>query len=342
MPKGITIKDIAREAGVSITLVSFVMNDRVDADGKHRYRVSESTRAKVLEVARRLNYQPNNAARSLRQGRSRVIGVILPDLSNIFYGKIVRMLEEITFRNGYTVLFGSSGEDPGKFASLVKSFMEKDVEGFIVVPVEGSLQTMIFLRNTGIPVVVIDRRYKGFRIPTVLTDNDKAMQQALAVLMDTGVRKIGMVSYAMRISSMSDREKSFMRTLSARGVEKPEHYIWRLSFDGESLDAAKVADELIAEGIEGLVIASNKLAVAIVRELRQKGVRIQKDIRLVCFDYSNIYGLFTPPIPYLEQPLEEITSEAAKYLFRLIDGKALGEDISSDAEMIVLSGTLHQ
>ena len=90
MPKSVTIKDIAAEAGVSIALVSFVMNNRIGSDGKRKYRVNEATREKILEVAGRLNYQPSSAARMLRSGHSKVIGVLLSDISNVFYGEIAR------------------------------------------------------------------------------------------------------------------------------------------------------------------------------------------------------------------------------------------------------------
>lgn len=114
MPKSVTIKDIAAEAGVSIALVSFVMNNRIGSDGKRKYRVNEATREKILEVARRLNYQPSSAARMLRSGHSKVIGVLLSDISNVFYGEIARQLEEMAFLHGYTVLFGSTDECPDK------------------------------------------------------------------------------------------------------------------------------------------------------------------------------------------------------------------------------------
>ena len=86
MTKNVTIRDIAREAGVSIALVSFVMNNRIEADGKKKYRVSEATKERILDVARRMNYQPSSAARMLRQGRTHVLGIILSDMANIFYG----------------------------------------------------------------------------------------------------------------------------------------------------------------------------------------------------------------------------------------------------------------
>ena len=209
MQKNITIKDIAREAGVSIALVSFVMNNRLEADGKQKYRVSETTKERILEVARRFNYQPSSAARMLRQGRTHVIGVILSDLANIFYGVIAKELENQANLHGYTVLFGSTEEDPERFGRLMRSFMEKDVEGFIVVPSVGSEDHMRALVASGKPFVVIDRYHPDFTVPSVLVDNVDAMCLAVDALRKQGAVKMALVSYAMRISSMTDREKSF-------------------------------------------------------------------------------------------------------------------------------------
>lgn len=334
MAKSITIKDIAREAGVSIALVSFVMNNRVEADGKQKYRVSEATKEKILEVARRFNYQPSSAARMLRQGRTHVIGVILSDLANIFYGIIAKELEKKAHQHGYTVLFGSTEEDPERFDRLVRSFMEKDVEGFIVVPSVGSDAAVERLRKSGRPFVVIDRYHPDFDVPSVLVDNVEAMNVALDALQGQGAKNIAMVSYAMRISSMTDREKSFRARL---GDEAP---IYQFAFDSVEQEAEKAADDIIARGIDGLITASNVPCVAIVKALIRRGVHIQQDIRIVGFDYSNIYDVFNPPITYVLQPLKEISHEAAEYLFRLIDMQERGEDIRPVKDKIILKATL--
>ena len=340
MTRHITIKDIAREAGVSISLVSFVMNNRIGADGKRKYRVSEETRRRVLEVAARLNYQPNSAARNLRQGRSHVIGAILSDMSNIFYGAIARQLEDLALEHGYTILFGSSDEDPKKFETVVRTFLDKDVEGFIVVPCEGSEEIMNHLQQSGLPVVVIDRHFPFVRVPNVLTDNADAMRVALDTLMDQGSKRIAMISYAMRISSMVDREECFCSYLTLHGVEMPERRIYRLSFDMTAEESRKIAAQLLDDQIDGLVIASNMLAVSIIKALHQKGVAVQKDLKIVSFDYSNVYGLFEPAIPYIQQPLPDITHAAADLLFQMIDERNDGRDITGHSETIIYKGTL--
>lgn len=334
MAKNITIKDIAREAGVSIALVSFVMNNRIGADGKQKYRVSETTKERILEVARRLNYRPSSAARMLRQGRTHVIGVILSDLANIFYGTIARELENIAYLHGYTVIFGSTEEDPERFGRLIQSFMEKDVEGFIVVPAEGSAHYMEKLMATDKPFVVIDRHYPAHKVPYVLTDNADAMRMAIAELQRQGAQKIELVSYSMRISSMTDREKSFREILG------PDATIYHLPFNDVDAKADEVAQEILRKGTDGVITASNVPGVAILRSLFRRGVHIQRDIKFVGFDYSNVYSLFDPPIPYILQPLPQIAGQAADYLFRLIEMRDKGGDIRQITNKIILKASL--
>ena len=334
MAKSITIKDIAREAGVSIALVSFVMNNRVGPDGKQKYRVSPATRERILEVARRMSYKPSNAARMLRQGRSRVIGVILPDMGTTFFGAIAKELENQAILHGYTLLFGNTEEDPDRFAHLLQSFMEKDVEGFILVPAPGSAASMEQFMTQNFPFVVVDRYYEGHNVPSVITDNAGAMHMALEELKRQGARKIEMVSAPLAISSLMDREKAF------REEQGPRAHIYRLPFGRETAGAKEVADEILAKGTDGLVAVSNVQGVAIIKALFKKGVHIQRDVKLVCFDYSNVYSLFDPPIPYIQQPLQQMASEAAQYLFRLIEDRQHGEARQPVLERITLEASL--
>lgn len=334
MAKNVTIKDIAREAGVSIALVSFVMNNRVGADGKQKYRVSEATKAKILEIAERMHYQPSSAARMLRQGRTRVIGVILSDLGNIFYGIIAKEIEKIITRNGYTVLFGSSDEDPERFDRLVRSFLEKDVEGFIVVPCLECGSSLERIEASGCPFVTIDRRNPLYDVPAVLIDNVGAAKTAVETLRKQGATKIGMLSYSLRISTMIEREQGFQE---AAGATSP---IYRMGFHSMQEDTELAADKLLAAGIDGMVCASNEASVVLIKALIKRGIRIQEDVRIVGFDYSNVYDIFTPRISHMLQPLPRIAQESAHILFRLIEKKDKGEDISQENEKIILKATL--
>jgi len=334
MTKNVTIKDIAREAGVSIALVSFVMNNRIGADGKQKYRVSQATQERIREVAARMNYQPSSAARMLRQGRTRVIGVILSDLGNIFYGIIAKEMEKILTRKGYTVLFGSTEEDPERFGRLVQSFLEKDVEGFIIVPCVGCGQYVERLQASGRPFVAIDRHHPSYDIPSVLLDNVGAMQLAVGALKKQGVRKMGLFTYEMRTSAMIEREKGFREEM---GHNAP---IYRMGFYTMKEDTRKAADAILEAGLDGIVCASNEISALLIKELIHRGIRVQEDIHIAGFDYSNVYDIFTPHIPHVEQPLPQMAKESTDYLFRLIDKKDRGEDISKEKDKIVLKANL--
>lgn len=338
--RNVTIRDIAEKAGVSPALVSFVMNNRIEADGKKRYRVSDASRQRILRVAAEMNYQPNAAARTLRKGRSRVIGAILSDMANLFYGIIARELENIAAEYGYTVLFGSSDEDPEKFGQLVRSFIDKDVEGFIIVPCAGSAPIIRYLRDNRYPFVVIDRHHPDFEVPSVLMDNRAAMDEAIRLLTGQGCRHIELVTYAMRISSMMDREDQFIRYLRSLGTAEEDIHIYRLPFDRVQEDTEAAVDRIVAHGADGLILASNVLSASVIKALFRRKVRIQKDIRIVGFDYSNIYEVFEPPIPYVQQPLEAISRQAAEYLLRIIETKRQDGDIAEITDKIVLKGVL--
>lgn len=333
MPKNVTIKDIAAEAGVSIALVSFVMNNRIEADGRKKYRVNEQTRQRILEVARRLNYQPNAAARTLRRGKALVIGVILSDISNVFYGEMAKQLEEVAFQHGYTVLFGSTDETPEKFDRVVRSFLDRGVEGFIAVPCEGAERSLKHILNVGVPLVIIDRKDIDIPAPKVVLDNEGAMHHAVSLLMEKGLRKIEMVSYTMRVSSISGREAGFINSLRAQGFAEDDIVIHRLPFESIISGTDKIIPSIVERKVEGVVFATNSLAIAAIRKLAALGVKIQEDIHLVGFDHSDVYSLFNPPIPHIKQPVDQICLEAFTLLKRLIDREMLQE-----SRLIVLNG----
>ena len=335
MPKNVTIKDIAAQAGVSIALVSFVMNNRIEADGKQKYRVNESTRQRILEVARKLNYQPNSAARTLRSGRSMVIGVLLSDISNMFYGEVARQLEEIAFHQGYTVLFGSTDESPEKLDRIARSFLDKGVEGFIIVPCERSEKILRHIYNIGVPLVIMDRKDYDIPAPKVVLDNVKAMKTAVNVLISRGLRRIEMISYTMKVSSIVDREQGFKDRMGEVGFTDNEIRIHHLPFNDILSATDRIIPDIVARKVEGLVFATNSLAIATTKKLSSMGVRIQKDLHLVGFDNSEVYDLFSPAIPHVRQTIEEICRKSMSLLLSLIDNK-----IRQEHSLVILDGIL--
>lgn len=335
MPKNVTIKDIAAQAGVSIALVSFVMNNRIEADGKQKYRVSETTRKRILEIAKKLNYQPNFAARTLRRGRSMVIGALLSDISNVFYGEIAKELEDIAFHHGYTVLFGSTDESPEKMERLVRSFIDKGVEGFIIVPCEGSERILRHIYNIGIPLVIMDRKDYDIPAPKVVLNGVEAMKNAVNLLVKKGITNIEMMSYTMRVSSISDREVGFLESMKALGAGDEDIRIHRLPFNRIQEATNEIIPSILERNVKGLVFATNSLSVAAIRKLFSMGISIQQDVHIVGFDNSEVYNLFTPAIPHVCQPIDRICKETLSLLFGILEKK-----FSQESSVVVLDGIL--
>lgn len=155
MPDPVTLKDIAQEAGVSVALVSFVMNNRLDADGKPKYRVGAQTRERILETARRLGYRQADPAQSAAPHK-RVVGVILPDPADAYYGSLSAELERMALPQGCTLLFGYSRWDPVRFQRLCDVFRGLHADGMVVAPPEGGKEGMDMLWRSSMPYVVPD------------------------------------------------------------------------------------------------------------------------------------------------------------------------------------------
>lgn len=196
--KKVTIKDVAREAGVSVTLVSFVMNAKMGKDGRLDCPVNPNTAANVLKVAKKLGYRKNAAAASLRSGRSNTIAVITTDISNKFFAGVSRYIEDKAYSYDYTVLFGSSDEDASKLESMIDTVLSYNVDGIIVAPVPGGGQCIERAVESKVPVVLLDRDIEGLRgIGKVLLDDISAGRTATELLLDNGYRKIEMISYTL-------------------------------------------------------------------------------------------------------------------------------------------------
>ena len=156
--KRITINDIAKEAGVSRSLVSSVLTNM--QNGKQIYRVSKETTAKIQEIMVRHNYHPNFSARALRKGDNPLIGVILSDISNRFFAVVSRSIDDYAQKKGFMAIFGNTDEKAEKLAESIELFYNKGVQGFIIVPCVGCEDTIRHYRQMGVPIVLLDRDFQ--------------------------------------------------------------------------------------------------------------------------------------------------------------------------------------
>ncbi|HBN01146.1 MAG TPA: LacI family transcriptional regulator [Rikenellaceae bacterium] len=338
--KKVTIRDVAREAGVSVTLVSFVMNAKMGKDGRLDCPVNPDTAERVLQVAKRLGYRRNNAAASLRSGRSHSIAVIVSDIANPFFAEICRNIENIAYKDGYTVIFASSEENPQKFAHLVETMVGYNVEGLIVAPCLGAEAALARAINIGIPTVLIDRNMPGDEFGRVLVDNVDAGKMATKYLIHQGFGKIEMFSYKTGVTSLVDREAGYSAAMEEAGL-KDDIRIHRIEYETEPAkkDVIEVFREAVKRGTEAFILPTKRIAMYGFNALNVLGLSMPKDFSFVCFDESDVYELNKPVVPHIIQPLSEIASKSFDLLQKMIENKASEEEKTSLLKVkLVLGG----
>lgn len=328
--KKVTIRDVAREAGVSVTLVSFVMNAKMGKDGRLDCPVNPDTAERVLQVAKRLGYRRNNAAASLRSGRSHSIAVIVSDIANPFFAEICRNIENIAYKAGYTVIFASSEENPQKLAHLVETMVGYNVEGLIVAPCLGGEPALARALSIGIPTVLIDRNMLGEEFGRVLVDNVDAGKMATKYLIHQGFGKIEMFTYKSGVTSLTDRESGYTMAMEEAGL-KDDVRIHKIEYETEAAkkDVIEVFRDAVRRGTEAFILPTKRIAMYGFNALNVLGLNMPKDFSFVCFDESDVYELNKPVVPHIIQPLVEIATKSFDLLQKMIDGKATEEEKTS-------------
>ena len=332
----VTIKDIAREVGVSPALVSFVMSNVVA--GEPVYRVSRETSKRILEVAARLNYKPNNSARALRSGRTGTIGVVLSDIANPFFAEIARYLEDHAYKYDYNVIFGSSDENPEKFARVISVLLNKGVDGLILVPCDGSEKTIREVVESGVNTVLLDRVVPDLEVSSVVLDNREAARCLTEKILARGARRIDMVSYSMNISNTRDRERGYLDAMAAAGLEQNTH-IERVGHNnyGSLPEYVHIARK---RGVDGFMIATNTLASLVIAEINKNRFRIPGDFQVACFDRNPLFDIYESGIIYASQPVDMFASKALEIVMSHIRGKSSNTALT--AERVVLSSEINE
>lgn len=305
--KRYTIKDVAREAGVSPALVSFALNNRVRENGEKRYKVNEQTERRIMEVARKYNFRPNSTAKNLRTKRSQTIGVILSDISNPFFAEIARRIEDRAFAANYSVLFGSTDEKPKKLENIVETFVNKGIDGLIIVPCERSRRIVERVAARNIPLVLLDRDVPVQGVSRVVLDNESAGEMAVDALFSAGFRRVEMISYDMELSNIARREAGYLRAAERCGLAAHIHKVDYNRMDESMREVVGAIDFSVTDS---LLFATNSLAVAGVKALGRMGLSTPADVGVVAFDGSDAFDLYPASITHILQPIEQFACDA--------------------------------
>tara|TARA_R110000868_G_scaffold411712_1_gene707910 strand:- start:33597 stop:34607 length:1011 start_codon:yes stop_codon:yes gene_type:complete len=308
--KKITIKDIAMEAKVSISTVSFVLNDKGE-----KMNISKAVIKKVQEVAEKLQYRPNMIASSLRTGKTRSIGLIVEDISNQFFADLARVIEDEAKKLGYRVFYCSTGGDDERSAELIQSLLQANVDGFIITPTEKLEKSIDHLLKLTMPVVLIDRFFPRQNVSHVVMDNYEGAYSATEYFIQQGRHNIALVNNTSGMIQMQLREKGYVDAMKEAGLYQ-ESLILHLEY--HSNEDAKIAAIVHFfeknSGIDAVLFSANYMGLAGLQAFRKMGLQLPEDLSVISFDDHYSFKLHSPSISVIEQPIDAIAVKAVGLL----------------------------
>ncbi|NTS42600.1 LacI family DNA-binding transcriptional regulator [Flavisolibacter sp. BT320] len=335
--KRISIKDIATKAGVVPSTVSFVLNGKAK-----EMRISDAMAEKIVAVAKAEGYAPNHIAVSLRTGRSRILGLIVEDISNPFFAALAKNIEEKGNELGYRIVYCSTKNDSQKGNDLITLLSQSQVDGFIITPLPGMEEQVALLQKQGIPITFMDRYLPGLDVASVLLDNEDGVRLGMQHLLSKGYKRIGFVTVELQQVQMVQRQSAYEQILEERGVAEGEHFILKLPFNYQHDFAVdQIKRFIVDQRLDAILFSTNYLGIMGIESIAQLKLQIPRDLAVVCFDNHDLFKLYPPGITTINQPLQAMAHAAIANLVEQIEsGKGLApKHIQLKAELIVRGST---
>ncbi|MGC4378564.1 LacI family DNA-binding transcriptional regulator [Fictibacillus sp. Mic-4] len=305
-----TIKEVAKEAGVSVATVSRVINN-------NGY-VNDETRKRVEKAIQSLNYQPNDVARSLFKKQSQTIGLMVPDIMNPFFPELARAVEDTASKLGYTVILCNTDEDIEKEQMYLNTLLRKYIDGLIVV---SNTLTAKQIKRLNVPVVTVDREISK-DIPTIIVQNTAGGRMATRYLKEIGCERIAHLKGPDHIRNANERCCGYKEEVHNEPWFK-EDYIIEGHYEMES--AIKATYQLLTRypDIDGIFAGNDIMAIGAIKAVHQLGKKVPDDVAVIGFDGIALAKAATPELTTIAQPIYEMGRMAANLLIDLIEKKKI-------------------
>lgn len=323
--KRVTLKDVAKEAGVSVGMASRVL-------GKYG-SFSEQTRLKVAEAAEVLQYRPNEVARSLRLGRTSAIGVVVSNIASYHWTTFVRGIEKAAAGQGYQVILGTTADDPVAERNYVRALHERNVDGIILSPSEENGMLLASLAEEGLPLVLIDSNIPAVAAPRVNIDNRLAARRATDYLIALGHRSIGIVAGRQALASGRDRLWGYRDALEEASIAVADALIGYGEYRFEEAYQATRRLMTLRDRPSALLICNESMMAAALQCLKDMDIRVGKDVSLVGFDDPGWASFFTPAMTTVRTPRKQVAELALDALLARIRDPA--SELAAPVERLV-------
>ncbi|MEH6407960.1 MAG: LacI family DNA-binding transcriptional regulator [Leeuwenhoekiella sp.] len=315
-PNKISIKDISKELGISITTISFIINK------KAKNRISASVIKKVEDYIEKVGYKPNSSAQSLRTGKSKTIVFMAENISDPFFSAIAKEMEEVAYNNGYKIIYCSTENNKKRAIELISLFQDRQIDAFIITPPEDfEYEIKELVEQEQQVIMLFDRHYNDIIHNYVVLDNYNGVRVALEPLIEQGFKNILYVGLDSDISPMVERQEAYLETLKDNNL-KPRILLTPFKDIKTGRINTTLKDYFKNDtSVDAILFASNGLAICGLRVLKELNIKIPDEIAVVTFDDRDLFELYTPSISVFAQPVSQLANALIEGTLQLLNSK---------------------
>ncbi len=320
----VTIREVAKRAGVSVTTVSRVLN------GHDLEHMRPETKARVLEAIEALDYVPVRMAQRLRRQKTQIIAVLLPDISNPFFSLLARGVGSVAFEKGYSTLICDSNHSVEKESRYLKILLAEQVEGIIFIPVgQPDRESINRLLRRGIDIVVADRSVKG--LPSVEADNKSGSYELTELLLQKGYRNIAYIAGPQEVSTASDRLAGFIAAMQNADVEPVSVQYGNFTYES----GYTLAQDLFrSTNVDAIMAANDLMAIGAIRAAEEMGLHVPQDIGVTGFDHISLLEFVQPRLTTVHIPAYRMGEAAMRLFIQRSNGKLSEKKILLETKLI--------
>ena len=320
-----TLADIAKRANKSIATVSRVLNGK-ENEG---IRISKKTRDQILAMAKELNYHPNYLARHLVKKDSRVIGLLIPDIMQIFFNEICYHLSRLLYKRGYDLLLAHSYEDPEPERKAIEMILARRVNGIVVAPAMGqrNLELLEDIENRKIPLILLHRYFVGKDFHAVTSDDVRGSYLLVDHLIKQGARNIIFICGNKKTSVSLERIEGYRTAFKDHGLAVQEEHILESGYfqkDGYEITRRMLAKDKLRD-VEAIMGVNDEIALGAMQALWEKGINVPDDILVAGYGDERYSKYLKVSLTSVQQPTNVLARETCTMLMKLIEGKKINK-----------------
>jgi LacI family transcriptional regulator len=320
-----TVKDIAREANVSVATVSKIINNKIGG-------YSEETKAKVLKIVEEQGYEMNAIARGLATKSTRILGVLMPNVATSVYAEVLDGIEDIAHQNGYSVMICNTGMEGVRTVQYLKTLLSNQVDGIIYMSLPLTDEYFEIIARMNTPCVLALTAYQKFQVPYVKVDDRQAAYSATQYLIENGHKHIALIGSKKDEPIVGKpRVEGYLQALSDYGLEVNENLLTfgtNFSYEDGELCMNRLLEQ--RDSFTAVFAASDDMAIGALNVAHQKGIAIPHDLSIIGYDNTKVAKISYPSLTTVSQPLYQIGKKAVEKLIHII---VTGEKVASSIMM---------